>query len=273
MPTTAAPSDPERDATPEVRSAWTEVNGLTMHARIAEGAGAVAPPVVLVHGVGVSSRYMLPTLRRLAASYRVYAPDLPGFGRSDHPPDVLGPAPLADALAAWMGVMGLGDAVVLGNSMGCQVAVDLALRHPERVGRLVLTDPTGDPEAQAVTPVLLWGALDVLGEPPSLWPRLVLDYFLAGPLRTLRTLRRALAVPMRHKLPEVRVPALVVRGGRDRIVSQCWVEEVARLLPRGELLVIPDATHAANFSAPDALARAVHSFLARHPPLRLGGFA
>ncbi len=265
MPATAAPSEKLRDGLPEVRSVWTEVNGLSMHARVAEVAPAEAPAVVLVHGVGVSSRYMIPTLRRLSPFYRVYAPDLPGFGRSDHPPDVLGPEPLADALAAWMDTMGLSRAAVLGNSMGCQVAVDLAVRHPDRVGRLILTDPTGDPEARALLPVLLWAAVDVVGEPPLLWPRLVLDYFLAGPLRTLRTLRSALHHPMRHKLAEVRVPALVVRGARDRIVSQRWVEEMARLLPRAELLVIPDGTHATNFSVPDELARAVRSFLARHP--------
>jgi pimeloyl-ACP methyl ester carboxylesterase len=263
MATVAHPEEAAGPPAPKVRSVWAEVNGLRMHARVAEDAPATAPSIVLVHGVGVSSRYMLPTLCRLAGSYRVYAPDLPGFGWSDHPPDVLGPAPLADALAAWMAAMGLGPAVVLGNSMGCQVVVDLALRHPERVGRLVLTDPTGDPESRALPPVLFWGAVDVMGEPPSLWPRLVLDYCLAGPIRTLRTLRRALHSPMGRKLPELCVPTLVVRGGRDRIVSQRWVEEMTRLLPRAELLVIPDATHAVNFSAPDELARAVRSFLAR----------
>ncbi|MDQ3880940.1 MAG: alpha/beta hydrolase, partial [Chloroflexota bacterium] len=64
-----------------------------------------------------------------------------------------------------------------------------------------------------------------------------------------------------RKLPCVRVPTLVVRGGRDPIVPQAWAEEVARLLPRGRLVVIPGAAHAVNHDAPAALARVVLPFL------------
>ncbi len=266
--------DTRQAAAPEsaLRSHWTTVNGLALHARVAtQSAPAGAAAVVLVHGVGVSSRYMVPTLLRLAPFYRVYAPDLPGFGRSDHPRDVLGPAELAGALAAWMEAMGLGPAVVLGNSMGCQVIVELALRHPHHVARAVLVGPTGDSQAPALLPVLLRGAVDVLGEPPSLWPWLVRDYFRAGPLWTLRTLRRGLRDSLERKLPEMRVPTLVVRGGRDRIVARRWVEDMARLLPRGELVEIPNATHAANFSAPAELTRVVRAFLSKYPPHAGGG--
>jgi pimeloyl-ACP methyl ester carboxylesterase len=266
MLATAAEPKPVPPAAPRLHSVWVKVDGLSLHARVAaDSAPNGAVPVVLVHGVGVSSRYMIPTLRRLAPFHPVYAPDLPGFGLSDHPSDVLGTEALADALAAWMGAMGLPSAVVLGNSMGCQVIVDLALRHPGRAERLILADPTGDPDSRALMPVLFWGAVDVLGEPPALWPRLVLDYFLAGPLRTLRTLRRALHDTLDRKLPQVRVPALVVRGGRDRIVSQHWAEQAARLLPHGGLFVIPNGTHATNFSTPAELVQAVRMFLRNHP--------
>src|SRR6476620_7295459 len=80
-----------------------EVGGLRMHARAAtDAAHGVALPAVLVHGLVVSSRYMIPLAERLAERAQVYAPDLPGFGRSDHPDRPLDIAGLADALAGWM---------------------------------------------------------------------------------------------------------------------------------------------------------------------------
>src|SRR5436190_17187630 len=103
-------------------SIWAEVSGLRMHARAAtdaEHAGAL--PLVLVHGLVVSSRYMIPLAERLAERTYVYAPDLPGFGKSDHPNRPLDIAGLADALAGWMRATGITRAALIGNSMGCQV--------------------------------------------------------------------------------------------------------------------------------------------------------
>src|SRR3712207_4254294 len=126
-------------------STWTTVNGLALHARVpVDPAPAGSPVVVLVHGLGVSSRYMAPTARRLAPSYRVYAPDLPGFGRSAKPPQILTIEELTDALAGWMEAVGIDRAALLGNSLGCQIIVDFALRYPERITRAVLVGPTMD---------------------------------------------------------------------------------------------------------------------------------
>src|ERR1043166_2987823 len=64
-----------------LRSIWTTVAGLPMHARIGRPAKPDAgPAMVLVHGLGVSGRYMLPTARRLVFEHPTYVPDLPGFG-------------------------------------------------------------------------------------------------------------------------------------------------------------------------------------------------
>jgi pimeloyl-ACP methyl ester carboxylesterase len=69
--------------------------------------------VVLVHGLGLSGRYMLPVAACLAARYRVLRPDLPGFGDSGHPARVLDVPALADALAAWMRAMSLRRAALI----------------------------------------------------------------------------------------------------------------------------------------------------------------
>jgi 2-hydroxy-6-oxonona-2,4-dienedioate hydrolase len=104
--------------------------------------------VVLVHGLIVSGRYMVPTAELPAAHYRVFVPDPPGFGKSEKPPRTLDVAGLSDSLAAWMGEGGLDRAALVGNPFGCQIIVELAVRHPERVERAVLQGPTTDPQAR-----------------------------------------------------------------------------------------------------------------------------
>jgi 2-hydroxy-6-oxonona-2,4-dienedioate hydrolase len=217
--------------------------------------------VVLVHGLVVSSRYMIPTAQRLAAHYRVYAPDLPGFGRSEKPPHALDVSGLSDALAAWMETVGLSRAALVGNSMGCQIIADLAARHPERVERAVLQGPTMDPRARTVLRQVGRFLLDAPREAPSLLPIELLDYLSAGTRRAWRTFAYALEDPIEEKLSKVRVPTLVVRGSRDPIVPQRWAEEAARLLPMGRLVVIPDAAHTLNYDHSIDLARTVRGFL------------
>jgi pimeloyl-ACP methyl ester carboxylesterase len=97
-----------------------------------------APAIVLVHGSGLSGKYMVPTAQQLAADCRVYVPDLPGFGDSDKPRKVFNVSELADWLEAWIPAIGLDRVSLLGNSFGCQVIADLAARYPDRVERAIL---------------------------------------------------------------------------------------------------------------------------------------
>ncbi|MDQ4128052.1 MAG: alpha/beta hydrolase [Actinomycetota bacterium] len=246
----------------EAWSEWARVAGLWVHYRVAgEAAGDGSPAVVLVHGLIVSSRYMVPTLGRLARYYRVYAPDLPGFGKSESPPDALDVPGLSGALCAWMEAMGLEGAVLVANSMGCQVVANLAVCRPELVGRAVLQAPTMDPQGRSVSRQAARFLLDVTREPPSLIPVELRDLLSAGPWRGWRTLRHALEDHIEENLPRVMAPALVVRGSRDPICPQRWAEEVAQLLPRGRLAVLPGAAHAANFGAPARFAGLIQDFL------------
>ena len=164
---------------------------------------------------------------------------------------------LADALAGWMDACGLARAVLLGNSLGCQVVVALAARRPDLVGALVLVGPTADPAGRSVPRLAARAAVDVLREDPALYPIIARNYLRAGPRRTWRTLRHLVADRPEDRLPHVGVPALVVRGGRDAIVPAAWAGWVARRLPRGRLLTVPGAAHAVNFGAPGPLAGAV----------------
>lgn len=242
-------------------STWTPVDGLRIHSRVSAGSPPAAPVVVLVHGFVISSRYMVPLAERLASSFRVYAPDLPGFGLSESPRHLLGLDELADALVAWMAAVDLPTAALLGNSFGCQVIAELATRYPERVERVVLAGPTIDPAHRSPLQQVARLQLDMIREPLSLLPLHVPDYFRAGPRRVWRTYRAMMDDRIEEKLPRITAPTLVVRGGRDPIIPQQWAEDATRLLPRGRLEVIPDHAHALNYNAPRPLAEIVRSFL------------
>lgn len=248
--------------TNKLESHWTQVNDLTIHARVAtRPPGGVDLPLALVHGLVVSSRYMVPVAELLAADYPVYIPDQPGFGESDKPDQALNVDELADFYIDWMDAVGLEQAAFLGNSLGCQIIVALALRHPERIICAVLQGPTMDRHARNL-PQQVWRmALDSRLERPSQILIMLRDYWLAGMGRFAATLRYALEDRIEEKLPYVRVPTLVVRGKRDPVASQGWSEEVTELLPDGRLVVIPGGSHTMNYSMPLELARVVRPFL------------
>ncbi len=204
---------------------------------------------------------MLPTARLLASRYRVLLPDLPGFGRSGLPSRALDISELATYLLDWLVTQGISNAVFLGNSLGCQVIVDLAARRPDVVQAAILVGPTIDPQAPSVLAQLARGARDLLHEPWSLLPILLADYLITGTGRMLRTLRFAIDDPLVQKLPRVEAPTLIVRGQHDTIVPQRWIEQIVRLLPHGRWEVIAGATHAANYSAPEQLRDLVIDFV------------
>ena len=247
-----------RGAPVELESRWDEAAGLRYHARV----GGEGPPVVLVHGLGVSGRYLLPTAGRLAQHCTVYVPDLPGFGRTGDPPRALDVPGLAAALAAWLDAVGVGRATFLGNSMGCQYIADLAAREPERVEGALLVGPTMDAAARSLARQSGRLIADVLREPPALLAIVGVDYLIAGPRRVLATARAGVADPIEDKAERVVARVLVVRGERDPIVPQRWAEELAARFPDGHLAVVAGAPHAVNYAAPDELARLTLDFLA-----------
>jgi pimeloyl-ACP methyl ester carboxylesterase len=253
--------DRDRSRGVAVVSRWVEVGGRPMHARTAGAPDPRRPPVVLIHGLSISSRYFVPTLRCLGARVEAIALDLPGFGRSGGPARALDVSEMAGAVVAWLDAAGIERAILLGNSVGTQVALEVAARRPERVVGLVLTGlALGGADERRWSH--LWHALqDAPREPLALWPLQVVDLVAAGPRRVLTTLRHALADRIEPKLAEVVAPALVVRCDRDPFAPGWWVEEVARRLPNGRLVCIPKATHAVSMSKPAELATLVEAFV------------
>lgn len=248
-------------------SIWTVVDGVELHARVSAPPDGHAWPVVLVHGLAVSHRYLMPTAALLARRHPVGVLDLPGFGLSGDPGAALDTGRLADALGGWLHATGTTPAVLLGNSYGCQVIVDLVARHPEAAGAVVLSGPTTDPQARTVTRQVLRWLRDAVREDPLQAPILLRDVRDAGPGRVLATLRHAVRDRIDEKLPAVAVPALVVRGGVEPIVPARWADEAARLLPLGRLAVLPGSPHNSVYVAAAGLTAAVEAFLDHVLPL------
>jgi len=247
-----------------LESRWINVGDQLFHYRASVNpSNKNLPPVILVHGLGVSSRYMIPTALRLTPHRTIYAPDLPGFGRSGKPTRPLNITQLADALMRWMNHVGIKSAQLLANSIGCQVIVDLALRRPEMVQGLVLVSPTVDRRARTVFSSFVRLLLDIPRERLTLPFIALLDYLQAGVGRTALTFGYAMQDEIEKRLPLVRQPVLVVRGGRDPIVPQRWAEEVNERLPASRLAVIPRAAHGVNHNSPEELAELVLDFLKR----------
>lgn len=244
------------------RRIWIDVDGTLVHMRVStEPVPADAPTVVLVHGLGLSGRYMRPVAARLARRYQVYVPDLPGFGDSAKPERVLDVPGLADTLVAWMRAARIGRAALLGNSFGCQIIADLAARRPELVERAVLQGPTAPPEERTWFWQFVRWRQNQPYNPRSMRPSTRGDYRKAGYYRVLRTFHYSLDDPIEDKLPRIPAPVLVIRGGRDPICRQDWAERVTSRLPHGRLVVIPGVAHTLVYTAPLELARICGPFL------------
>jgi 2-hydroxy-6-oxonona-2,4-dienedioate hydrolase len=238
---------------------WTDIGGVRIHD--VSTIDRSRHTVVLVPGIGLSHRVMLPIAELLAPQFVVRAPDPPGFGRSDKPRRPLDVPQLADALAAWIGAAGIRRPALVGNSFGCQVIVELAARHPDRVACAVLQGPTMDAAARSLGRQSWRWLRDLVQERPDPRARLR-DYHDAGVRRVLATYRLALGHRVEEQLPRVAAPTLVVRGPDDPIVSQAWAETVASLLPAGRLVVTATGAH----TLIDQLVEVSLPFLERHLP-------
>ncbi|MGZ4271818.1 MAG: alpha/beta fold hydrolase, partial [Solirubrobacteraceae bacterium] len=115
----------------------------TRRARISTVEAGSGPPVLAVHGLGGTKGSFLPSVAALAGEFRVVAMDLPGFGDSDKPlRAAYDPRYFASAVVDLLDALEIDRPHLIGNSLGGRVALELGLRHPERVGRLVLLAPS-----------------------------------------------------------------------------------------------------------------------------------
>ncbi|WP_243060067.1 alpha/beta fold hydrolase [Nocardioides sp. SR21] len=220
-------------------------------------------PIVHVHGFAISGTYLLPTARILADRWVNVVPDLPGYGRSQRPGRVLDIPQLGEALVGVLDALEIEKAVLLGNSMGCPVSLEVAHAAPERVHRLVLVSPAGGVQNQPLARALGQLGKDMFLESPRMFPVAVPDYLRFGPVNGLRLFGELARYPSLERLVHVQVPTLAVLGRRDPLIpTPERVREVAAMSPvHLSVAVIDAAAHAVNFSHPDELAAVVGAWL------------
>jgi pimeloyl-ACP methyl ester carboxylesterase len=253
-----------------------------------------APPLVCLHGLGATWTAWRAVGERLADSFRVVLPDLPGFGRSPAMPD--GRFPLyavAERLEEALDELGVRQAVVAGHSMGGGMAIVHALARPRDVRALVLVAPAGliatgavrriwrqpllhrlsREVTRAVAPALprshalrrraFAGLVD---DPQALDPQTMAE-LAAGSVAARSTGAAGTAIVhagLRDRLDRLTMPALVVFGERDRVIDPTGGPLLAAALPSAELLLLPQTGHLPMIERPDEVSAAIRELVAAH---------
>jgi len=213
-------------------------------------AGEAGPPVVLVHG-GASNRVdWRRTIPALADSWRVYAPDLPGYGQSPRDGGPYNVDRFYQFLREFLDALHIEKPYLVGHSLGARVCLEMARRTPERVAGLALVAPIG------------FGRLSRLG-----W--LISTSFWAASKATRQRLpypELSVQLEERHDrgLTEVAAPTLVLWGQRDLYFPHAYARRVQALIPHARIEVLPRSGHAPHTHHPDAFNQAVLAFLGQH---------
>jgi pimeloyl-ACP methyl ester carboxylesterase len=252
------------------------------------------PAVVLVHGLASGWAAWFRNIPELAASYRVIALDLPGFGRSD---GFAGPVELrdyVDALVELLDHLAVGDVRIVGHSLGGIVAQEFAASNPQRTAALVVVASGGRPHGVqeaifrglAVGCALLypmprplihgavWGAMAVtpvrklmigrVVHDPAVIPRELATHMMSAACYsrgTAAAVRAALRALRQQDLRRITCPTLVVSGGRDRLVSEASFEYYAAAIPDARHEVLAAVGHIPMFECSAAFNALLRSFL------------
>lgn len=228
---------------------------------IAEDFGTGTRPYVLVHGIGMGRSVYLDFVERLPG--RIIALDLPGFGEAPEPSRTLTMARHADLIAAFLRSIDVADAVVIGHSMGSQIGAELAARHPELVGGLVLAGPTVNSAARSIREQATYLLRDLMGERPIVLWRGGREYLRGGP-HLIRKIRATVMHEPEKAYARVQCPVLVLRGERDPLAPLSWCRQIIELTNgRGELEEIPDHGHGTLISDAELAAGLISEFAGR----------
>jgi len=224
----------------EFRGRWTDVRGLRIHDQARDGGPEM--PVVFLHGLAVSHRYLMPTARALPHRHPVVVPDMPGFGHSDKPGRAYDVEEHAEHLGAWLDALRLGRVCLVGHSFGAEVAARLCVRRPELAGALVLASPTADPRARTRRRQIARWLADMLVEQPWQAPILARDVADAKPWRVVATLGHSVRNSIEDDLRRLPVPPLVLGGSLDSVAPLLWRARAAAI-SGGTVVTVPQAAH------------------------------
>lgn len=234
--------------------------------------GDKRPALILIHGAGGMHLHWPYNLRRLN-DFQVFAPDLPGHGKSEG----LGKQSVeryADDLAIWMEHIGIQKAVIAGHSMGGAIAQTMATRYAEKVSALILI-ATG--ARLAVNPSLL-EKLSIPSSTPSAIDLILKWSWSPGTKSKLIERAREQMLGMRSaviygdylacskfdltgKLGKISVPTQVIVGDSDKMTPLDLNKQLTSGIKNSQLTVIPNGGHMVMLEKPDAVADAAFNFL------------
>ena len=231
------------------------------------------PVVVLLHGAGGNHLHWPHNLRRLT-NFQVYAPDLPGHGKSGG----LGHQSIkayADEIAAWMDLMKIKEAFIGGHSMGGAIAQMLAVSYPKKVRGLILvaTGPrlnvnqnllfklsTPSSTPAAIDDILKWSwmpgteqkLLDKIRQQMMETRSAVLygDYLACNNFDLTASLKK------------IRMPTLVIAGENDKMTPLDLNRQLDAGIKKSRISIIPNAGHMVMLEKPDSVAKEAAAFLA-----------
>jgi len=254
-----------------------KVNGMQMYYEVS-GAG---DPIVVLHGAYMSIPSMGAIIPMLAKTHKVYAVELQGHGRTTDIDRPITYQNLADDVAAFMDAVGLPKADVFGYSMGSAAALQLAIRHPEKVNKLIAASvgydvkgfqpaftamiPTMTPEMFANTPMP--AEYKKLAANPNGFPE------LARKLIQLEKEPMAWEADVR----KLKTPVLIISGDADvatlehtvslfRIFGGGEMGDMGKPLPASRLAVLPATSHTSVITQPDLLIAFIEPFLKGQAP-------
>ena len=221
-------------------------------------------PIILVHGLGCSADSWRPTLGILAERGvgSVYVPDMPGFGCSQGPKKALSIVALADWLARLMDALNLPKANFAGNSLGGQVLLEFARRHPERVGRMAMDGATVGSQYISLARYAAGLVLDGIQEPLDYTALLVWMSAQMGVVRYVQTTLAMLADEPLEQTSKIQAPCLIMRGERDGIIPDAVARRLAAALPNGQFRRLSGTAHAMQFTRPREFTEIALSFWA-----------
>ena len=243
-------------------------------------------PLLLMHAGIADSRMWEPQARAFANQFDMVRPDMRGFGESQLPPM---PYSVVADFVALLDYLKIDRAHVVGCSMGGTFAIDLALEHPDRVGKLVLVaggisgsnlgkadaalftdieaaDKAGDMDAVNRAEVRLW--VDGPRRPEGAAPAHVRDLVLEMNGRSLQTdwnsaEYKPLEPPAIGRLSEISAPTLVIVGDQDLPHASANAELITSNVSGSNMVVIQDAAHLPNLERSEEFNRVVLDFLTK----------
>lgn len=234
--------------------------------------------VVLLHGLMGEMEHWEPALETLGDGYRAIAPSLPIFDPTLAEPSV---SELARHVVRFLDELQIQHAVVGGNSLGGHVAIEIALRRPDRVTGLILTGSSGLFErgfTRNVPHVPTAEYVRMKMEEIFYDPTLVTPQWVAAVGRVVTTRSTALRVvrfaraAKRHnvegELPCITVPTLLVWGKEDRITPMEVAERFHASIPDSELVYLTNCGHAPMLERPEAFSEIVGEWLRETGPAR-----